>query len=106
MNKVLALYINEMTKVSRKISVWILLLCMALTTFLGPRFFLRVTDTERYYEDTVISAVTKPDITKMRDSAREELGDPNQYVDHSTIRFTIQNESDCLGRDKIAFFIL
>lgn len=92
MNKVLALYINEMTKVSRKISVWILLLCMALTTFLGPRFFLRVTDTERYYEDTVISAVTKPDITKMRDSAREELGDPNQYVDHSTIRFTIQNE--------------
>ena len=92
MNKILALYINEMTKVSRRISVWILLLCMALTTFLGPRFFLRVADIERFYEETAISAVTKPDITKMRDSAREELGDPNQYVDHSTIRFTIQNE--------------
>ena len=92
MNKVLALYINEMTKVSRKISVWILLLCMTLTTLLGPRFFLRVSDVERNYNDAGISSVTKPDITKMRDSAREELGDPNQYVDHTTIRFTIQNE--------------
>ena len=44
------------------------------------------------YNNTIISSVTKPDITKMRDSAKEELGDPNQYVDHSTIRFTIQNE--------------
>ena len=50
---------------------------------------------KRMYEDTIAYSnenenLDKTQITKMRDSLRESFGDQNQYVQHDTIRFTLQ----------------
>lgn len=77
-----------MTKLSRKLSVWILVILMSVTAFFAPILLHR-----NLSEETMSDAYGKTEITKARDNVKNELGDPNRYVEHSTLRFTMQNET-------------
>ncbi|MBR5975159.1 MAG: ABC transporter permease subunit [Clostridiales bacterium] len=91
MSKILALYTNEMIKLSRKLSVWILIALMTTSCILVPFLTKRMYQANLSYSDESES-LDKTQLTKIRDSLRESFGDQNQYVQHDTIRFTIQNE--------------
>lgn len=88
LSKILALYTNEMIKLSRKISVWILVILMSVTSFVIP--FLARTPAEQSLDESVFS---KTEITKRRDAEKNTLGDPNKYVEHETLRFTVENQT-------------
>lgn len=90
MHKIFALYSNEITKISRKISVWILLVLMFVACLLVPIVMHALTG--NYYWTPESEASDKASMTKMRDSAQQQLGDPNSYIQHATLRFTMDNE--------------
>lgn len=90
MSKIFALYTNEMIKLSRKLSVWILVILMAAASFCIPILLHRNTSIETSVD---YSPIEKADITKDRDTEMNTLGDPNRYVEHTTLRFTIENET-------------
>ena len=90
MSKLAALYHNEMVKLSHKMLVWILVILMILTSFCMP-FLLKSLIPEESGSD--YSEFGKTEITKERDSAKSALGDPNRYVDHETLRFTVDNQT-------------
>ena len=90
LSKIAALYHNEMLKLSHRILVWILVILMILTSFFTP-FLLKnliLEDSGQTY-----SQIGKTEITKERDTAKSSLGDPNRYVEHETLRFTIDNQT-------------
>ncbi|MBP5416092.1 MAG: ABC transporter permease [Clostridiales bacterium] len=86
MSKIFALYHNEMTKLSRKLSVWILVTLMTVTAFFAP-----ILQHRELSEETLSEPYGKTEITKARDTEKNNLGDPNRYVEHTTLRFTLQN---------------
>ena len=79
-----------MVKLSHRMLVWILVILMILTSFVTP-FFLKSLvreDSGMEYSD-----IGKTEITKERDTAKSALGDPNRYVEHETLRFTVNNQT-------------
>lgn len=92
LSKIFALYTNEMIKLSHRLSVWILVILMVITSFSVP-FLVKgaLNSSNNMSEET--DAFGKTDFTKRRDTVMNELGDPNRYVEHETLRFTIQNET-------------
>lgn len=87
MNKLLALYRNEMIKFSHQLFVWLLALLMVVTAFLAPLLYLKGSSWEESSDLYYLNDVSKSDITKRFDSAKEKLGDPNQHIKHATLRF-------------------
>ncbi|MBO4747614.1 MAG: ABC transporter permease [Clostridiales bacterium] len=90
MSKLAALYHNEMVKLSHRMLVWILVILMILTAFFMP-FMLKNLIPEE--SGSSYSEIGKTEITKERDTAKSALGDPNRYVEHETLRFTIDNQT-------------
>ncbi len=86
LSKILALYTNEMIKLSRKWSVWILVIIMTVVSFCFP-FLARTPEESEFNND----ACNKTEITKRRDTEKNTLGDTNRYVEHETLRFTVDN---------------
>ena len=79
-----------MVKLSHRMLVWILVILMILTSFLMP-FLLKNLIPEE--SGSSYSSIGKTEITKERDSAKSSLGDPNRYVEHETLRFTVDNQT-------------
>jgi len=90
LSKILALYTNEMIKLSRKLSVWMLVILMAISCLFVPAMGNKLFNGNELYNPHADE--TKAQITKTRDALREVLGDPNQYVQHTTLRFNKGNE--------------
>ena len=80
-----------MIKLSRKLSVWILIALMTVSCILLPFLAMRMYQANLSESDESYG-IDKTSLTKTRDALREGFGDQNQYVTHDTIRFTIQNE--------------
>lgn len=90
LSKILALYHNEMIKFSHQLLVWALIAIMSVVTILASTFYVKMNGEEEF----VMDQVDKSSITASYDSAKEQLGDPNRFVKHSTIR--IQTSSDVI----------
>ena len=89
LNKIAALYHNEMIKLSHKMLVWLLLILMILTSFFMPFMIKKLVTGD---DGLNYSEIGKTQITKERDNAKSSLGDPNKYVEHETLRFTVDNQ--------------
>ena len=86
MSKIFALYTNEMIKLSRKISVWILITLMTVSSLFTPIFMKDVLVDNDYRDET--SSVNKTLLTKNRDALKESLGDVSADIQHATLRLT------------------
>ena len=91
MNKIFALYSNEMTKISRKISVWLCLSLMLVSSIIIPVLIKYLGDNE-YTSNYILEGVEKADFTQTRDSIQQQLGDSGKYIQHATLHFTISGE--------------
>ena len=92
LNKIAALYSNEMIKISHRISVWIVTVVMIAIAILAPIAFSAAEEglyEDENYWDTVDF---KADLIKKKDSLAQTLGDTNDFVRHSNVQFTINNE--------------
>ena len=90
LSKITALYTNEMIKLSRKMFVWGLIILMAVSAFALPFMSNRLLSGTEY---SSVSEIGKTEITKRRDTVKTALGDPNKYVTHETLRFTLGKET-------------
>ncbi len=88
MSKIIALYHNEMIKLSHQLLVWTLCIIMCVVAALSPLFNYKMNLAPSYMSDKV----DKASITAAYDSSKEKLGDPNRFVNHSTIRIYTQND--------------
>lgn len=79
-----------MIKLSRKISAWILVFLMTMTSVLLPLIVKRLY--RNGYEVSTSVSFSKSEVQTYRDSLSESLGDTNQYVEHETIRFNVNSE--------------
>lgn len=92
MSKIAALYHNEMIKLSRQIIVWVLLLLIVVSSVLGPLINLKMNRSYNTSNEFMIDGTSKADITKTYNAAYENLGNPNRFTEHSTIRINTKNE--------------
>ncbi len=90
MSKLTALYHNEMIKLSHRLLVWVLVILMILTSFFMPFLIKNLIPADA---GITYSEIGKTQITKERDNAKSSLEDPNRYVEHETLRFTIDNQT-------------
>lgn len=92
LNKIAALYSNEMIKISHRISVWIVTAVMLTIAILAPLAFstsMSGSEDESSYLENIDF---KAEMIKKRDSLSQTLGDTNDFVRRSNVQFTINNE--------------
>ncbi len=93
LNKIAALYSNEMIKIFHRVSVWIVMVIMLAIAILAPIAFKgSVGDYNDQYDDYV-SYLSKEEFTRRRDSLAQILKDTNDFVKHSNVQYTTQNET-------------
>lgn len=85
LNKIGALYTNEMIKISRKISVWIMVGLIILASIAAPFLVKRIV--LEYRDAYTYETIDKTTITKERDSINEQFGDSDSYLTHATLQF-------------------
>lgn len=79
-----------MIKLSHRMLVWILVILMILTSFFMPFIVKNLIPED---SGSSYSEFGKTEITKERDNAKSSLGDPNRYVEHKTLRFTVDDQA-------------
>ena len=84
MSKIAALYTNEMIKLSRKMSAWILIILIVISSIAIPALVKNLFLESASYE--MSEPIDKTRITKERDSVKNAIGDPDIYVEHQTLR--------------------
>lgn len=91
LNKILALYSNEMLKISKRLSVWIVSILMLVIAVLCPIAFSRTESSfsDEHYDESY----SKEAFTKRRDSLSQQLGDTSSFVQHSTVQYSFNGKS-------------
>ncbi len=93
MNKICALYTNELIKLKSKASTWILLALMIVSSFLTPiilgQFYIEGLSS---YNDYLAESLTKEQVTHLRDSYSKNLGDIDKLIQHETISYNVNNK--------------
>ena len=91
-----------MIKLSRKMSAWILIILIVISSISIPALVKNLFLESASYD--MYEPIDKTRITKERDSVKNAIGDPDIYVEHQTLRFTVGDKVEEIFATKLNLY--